>query len=317
MEAISNAQGAGLGAHALSMLNGETEGGDMSLHGEIMNIRCEPEDGERDEVRWKARAIGHRDARHAAADLAVRWEAETAETIARLTRECDEGRAEVERIRADLGATTTKLADAEHHVGQLLSLIDSARRERDEARAERDRIIAEGFAREKMLDEVREEAARASGVASSVGKANGKTIQALYANLSACRQECGSRQDRLDFAQDALVAAERERDRLKDLMAQIRAEGKLVDENYLLPCDVRLPPNMTIGKGCKLSTLLNALRRREGEGVEFTGKRYCNEPCTPENRGPCGFAPYCDPMSERRATTPKESKASRVRDVLS
>jgi hypothetical protein len=37
--------------------------------------------------------------------------------------------------------------------------------------------------------------------------------------------------------------------------------------DYTLPCDVKLPPNTVIGKGCKLSTLMNALRVREGQGV--------------------------------------------------
>lgn len=36
-----------------------------------------------------------------------------------------------------------------------------------------------------------------------------------------------------------------------------------VDLNYKLPCEVRLPPGMSIGKGCPLSTLLTALRHRE------------------------------------------------------
>lgn len=33
---------------------------------------------------------------------------------------------------------------------------------------------------------------------------------------------------------------------------------------WTLPCEVRLPGGMTIGKGCSLNTLLLAMRRREG-----------------------------------------------------
>lgn len=38
-----------------------------------------------------------------------------------------------------------------------------------------------------------------------------------------------------------------------------------IDENYILPCDVMLGPATFIRKGCKLSTLLAALRCREGK----------------------------------------------------
>lgn len=40
-------------------------------------------------------------------------------------------------------------------------------------------------------------------------------------------------------------------------------------EDYRLPCEVHLPPNTYIGKGCPLSTLLNALKIRERNPVEF------------------------------------------------
>lgn len=44
----------------------------------------------------------------------------------------------------------------------------------------------------------------------------------------------------------------------------------MIDENYKLPCDVRLPPNTIIRKGCKLKILLMALRTREGENLQFS-----------------------------------------------
>ena len=41
-------------------------------------------------------------------------------------------------------------------------------------------------------------------------------------------------------------------------------------DEYKLPCDVRLPPATTIKKGCKLSTLMEALKVRERfPSVEF------------------------------------------------
>lgn len=40
-------------------------------------------------------------------------------------------------------------------------------------------------------------------------------------------------------------------------------ELKSIDGNMKLPCEVRLPGGMTIGKGCALSTLLIALRNRD------------------------------------------------------
>lgn len=43
--------------------------------------------------------------------------------------------------------------------------------------------------------------------------------------------------------------------------------------DYKLPCEVRLPPSMSIGKGCPLSTLMNAFRHREGQNVEFMDAR--------------------------------------------
>lgn len=41
---------------------------------------------------------------------------------------------------------------------------------------------------------------------------------------------------------------------------------------YQLPCDVHLPPNTFIGKGCTLSTLMAALQVREGQSLEFPNK---------------------------------------------
>lgn len=37
----------------------------------------------------------------------------------------------------------------------------------------------------------------------------------------------------------------------------------------VLPCDVRLPPNTCITKGCKVSTLMLAIQQREGKDVSF------------------------------------------------
>jgi hypothetical protein len=38
---------------------------------------------------------------------------------------------------------------------------------------------------------------------------------------------------------------------------------ELPDDDYKLPCDVHLPPNTYLRKGCSLSTLITALRVRE------------------------------------------------------
>ena len=43
--------------------------------------------------------------------------------------------------------------------------------------------------------------------------------------------------------------------------------------DYKLPCEVRLPPSMSIGKGCPLSTLMHAFRVREGTNAEFVDER--------------------------------------------
>lgn len=40
-------------------------------------------------------------------------------------------------------------------------------------------------------------------------------------------------------------------------------QNTLPSPDYRLPCDVRPPGGMTIGRGCELSTLLLALRRSE------------------------------------------------------
>lgn len=37
-----------------------------------------------------------------------------------------------------------------------------------------------------------------------------------------------------------------------------------------LPCDVMVPPRTLIRKGCKLSTLLEAMRHREGQTPDRT-----------------------------------------------
>jgi hypothetical protein len=37
----------------------------------------------------------------------------------------------------------------------------------------------------------------------------------------------------------------------------------------VLPCDVRLPPNTTIKKGCTIPTLFAAIRQREGKDAKF------------------------------------------------
>lgn len=39
-------------------------------------------------------------------------------------------------------------------------------------------------------------------------------------------------------------------------------------DDYKLPCDVHLPPNTYIRKGCSISTLLTALRVREAWAAE-------------------------------------------------
>lgn len=41
-------------------------------------------------------------------------------------------------------------------------------------------------------------------------------------------------------------------------------------EDDLLPCDVMVPPRTIIRKGCKLSTLLEAISHREGRSHRYT-----------------------------------------------
>ena len=66
-------------------------------------------------------------------------------------------------------------------------------------------------------------------------------------------------------------------DRLCDEIARLRGlmKGQTfvtapVDLSYKLPCEVRLPPGISIGKGCPLSTLITMLRQQEGQNLEFT-----------------------------------------------
>jgi hypothetical protein len=49
-------------------------------------------------------------------------------------------------------------------------------------------------------------------------------------------------------------------------MAVLRPDG------HPLPCDVLLPPCTLIRAGCSLSTLLGALKRRQGEDVSFNAR---------------------------------------------
>lgn len=42
-----------------------------------------------------------------------------------------------------------------------------------------------------------------------------------------------------------------------------------VPEGMVLPCDVRLPPNLIIRKGCKIETLMEALKFRDGRDVQW------------------------------------------------
>lgn len=46
--------------------------------------------------------------------------------------------------------------------------------------------------------------------------------------------------------------------------------GEPVAEDYVLPCDVRVAPGTLIRKGCKLSTLVECIRHREGKPDEVT-----------------------------------------------
>jgi hypothetical protein len=68
-----------------------------------------------------------------------------------------------------------------------------------------------------------------------------------------------------------------------------------VSPDYELPCDVRLPPNTFIGKGCKLSTLVNALKVRECGEHEFTQR---------------------DDLSPERVAAAKESLINRVMERM-
>src|SRR5271163_2600685 len=47
------------------------------------------------------------------------------------------------------------------------------------------------------------------------------------------------------------------------------AAQEAMDPNYILPCDMHLPPATRIRKGCKLSTLLTGLRVRETTDTTF------------------------------------------------
>lgn len=93
------------------------EDGMVDYHGRIMNIHAP--DKEMPATAWKSYVYGHRDARHAAAEIAVQADAEidslTAERdaaesygaatlldLARVTAERDEARAEVERLQERL-----------------------------------------------------------------------------------------------------------------------------------------------------------------------------------------------------------------------
>lgn len=60
-------------------------------------------------------------------------------------------------------------------------------------------------------------------------------------------------------------------DELTELRARPTHEPSAVLD-YKLPCDIHLPPNTFIGKGCKLSTLMGALKWREGQNLEFSEK---------------------------------------------
>ena len=53
----------------------------------------------------------------------------------------------------------------------------------------------------------------------------------------------------------------------------VETTGESVSLDYQLPCDVRLPPGATIGRGCTLKTLMLALKIRETEPVEFVDER--------------------------------------------
>lgn len=44
---------------------------------------------------------------------------------------------------------------------------------------------------------------------------------------------------------------------------------RVFEASYQLPCDLRVPPALLLGRGCQLSTLMEALSYREGAGLEF------------------------------------------------
>lgn len=57
-----------------------------------------------------------------------------------------------------------------------------------------------------------------------------------------------------------------------------------ISDDYKLPCDVHVPPNTYIRKGCSISTLLTALRARETWGEEDTTFRHPERSAPPPSK---------------------------------
>lgn len=114
-------------------------------------------------------------------------------------------------------------------------------------------------------------------VSHAVGKAMGWTYSQTAANgpiiaraaLSVLPSPSAARDKALEeAAQIALLngASAKAAERIRELKSSAPAPDGAPDDAVLL-CDVRLPPATTITKGCKLSTLMEAMKAREVSGV--------------------------------------------------
>lgn len=108
----------------------------MSYHQRTMNIQANPHEAE---YRGEGYAYGHRDARHAAAEIAAEADAE----IERLTADLAAARAEVERYqkREAHFAKVLRVTDGGQYRADWDSAIEKVLRERDEAIAHKDQVI--------------------------------------------------------------------------------------------------------------------------------------------------------------------------------
>lgn len=149
----------------------EREGGEASYHGRIMNIAAKdfptadfkkayeyyPEVTNAPEVKL-AYKYGHRDARHAAAEIANEADTRIAELeahIAGLTQNCETYHAELEGARKERNEANARAAAAEKHAERMQITVDSALEETEKAIAERNEArsyaLRENFANNPIV----------------------------------------------------------------------------------------------------------------------------------------------------------------------